>query len=161
MWYPPTDRAEQHLWTAVASGVRMAGVPDNAGFEAAVSRLGRLRRPWVYRVLGDTAALLAEELNLDVAERVPMRIRVEPDPPARFPRRALPPSAVGSDDPTPEIRRRLLLIAHLADAAQVGVGACLDVALAGNRRSSRPLSGSIPTCRTGGGPMPPHTSILG
>ncbi len=60
------------------------------------------------------------------------------------------PSTAGSPDAVADVRVRLLLVALLANAARVGVGAFVDVALAGNSAlAPRLLSGTVPHCRPG------------
>ncbi|MET8907693.1 hypothetical protein [Micromonospora sp. NPDC004551] len=154
MWHPPTP-AEQELWNAVMAGVRAADESDLAGVDAAVDRLTRLPHPWTHHVLGDTAALLVEELDPEGQDVWPLlaaqlddeapaspgaRRRASPYPGGRRPAESGEPEA---------LRRRLLLIARLADATQVGVGAFLDVALAENARAPRTPSRTLPHCRLG------------
>ncbi|MEU1839671.1 hypothetical protein [Micromonospora chersina] len=159
MWHPPTP-AEQELWNAVVTGVRAADESDLAGVEAAVDRLSRLPHPWAYHVLSDTAGLLIEELDPDGQDVWPLlAAQLDDEDPAqhrtvRRRRASLHPA--GRRPPVPEVgepealRRRLLLIARLADATQVGVGAFLDVALADNGdRAPRAPSHSLPHCRLG------------
>jgi hypothetical protein len=158
MWHPPTP-AEQELWNAVVTGVRAADESDLAGVDDAVDRLARLPQPWAYHVLGDTAALLVEELDPEGQDVWPLLAAQlddddkEPASPAARPRRASP--YPGGRRPAhraePEaLRRRLLLIFRLADATQVGVGAFLDVALAENDARARgTLSRVLPHCRLG------------
>ena len=160
MSHPPTP-AEQELWNAVVAGVRAAQQTDPAGFETAVGRLLRMPRPWAHRVLKDTAGLLAEELDPDgrdswplLAAQVDHSAVWSPELDRRLPAALL---SVGHAASVGEVsgeaentRSRLLLIAYLADAAQVGVGAFVDVALASNgRRAGRPSPGSVPHCRVG------------
>ena len=156
MWHPPTP-AEQELWNAVMAGVRAADGSDPAGVDAAVDRLARLPHPWAYHVLGDTAALLVEELDPEGQDVWPLLAAQLDDDrlpaPAARPRRGSPyPGGrrpATSAEP-PALRRRLLLIARLADATEVGVGAFLDVALAENAaRARRAPSHSLPHCRLG------------
>lgn len=156
MRHPPTP-AEQELWNAVVAGVRAADESDLPGVDAAVDRLARLPHPWAYHVLGDTAALLVEELDPDGQDVWPLlAAQLDDDPPA-YPatRRASPypggrrPERSGAGDPR-ALRRRLLLITRLADATEVGVGAFLDVALADNAaRARRAPAHSLPHCRLG------------
>ncbi|WNM38756.1 hypothetical protein RMN56_27060 [Micromonospora halotolerans] len=157
MRHPPTP-AEQELWNAVAAGVRAADESDPAGVDAAVDRLARLPHPWAYHVLGDTAALLVEELDPDGQDVWPLlaaqldddtsaatvtRRRASPYPGGRRPDR------YGIGEPA-ALRRRLLLIARLADATEVGVGAFLDVALATNAARARQAPAhALPHCRLG------------
>ncbi|MGY0006383.1 hypothetical protein [Micromonospora sp. I033] len=158
MWHPPTP-AEQELWNAVVAGVRAADESNLAGVDAAVERLSRLPHPWAYRVLGDTAGLLIEELDPDGQDVWPLLAAQLDDgdhtPPAERRRRAsLHPGSRRSAEPEagePEaLRRRLLLVARLAEATQVGVGAFLDVALADNDAwVRRAPSNSLPHCRLG------------
>ncbi|MET8836887.1 hypothetical protein ABZV78_23645 [Micromonospora sp. NPDC004540] len=154
MLHPPTP-AEQELWNAVVAGVRAADVSDLAGVDAAVDRLSRLPHPWAYHVLGDTVGLLIEELDPHGQDVWPLlaaqlddedlsaarRRRTSPHQSGRRPVEAGEPDA---------LRRRLLLVARLADATQVGVGAFLDVALADNdARARRAPTHSLPHCRLG------------
>ncbi|GAA4566448.1 hypothetical protein GCM10023176_16580 [Micromonospora coerulea] len=156
MWHPPTP-AEQELWNAVVAAVRTANQTDHAGFEAAVGRLSRLPQPWAHQVLKDTAGLLADELDPDGRDPGPLlaaQLDHRPVWLSKLDRKFLPGGHHASPGDLPgeaeNIRCRLLLIAHLADAAQVGVGAFLDVALASNSsRTGRPPAGSVPHCRTG------------
>ncbi|WP_250797343.1 hypothetical protein [Micromonospora phytophila] len=160
MWHPPTS-AEQELWNAVVAGVRAVDHSDGAGFETAVDRLLRLPPDWTHQVLRDTAGLLVEELAPDVLGRWPLPAAQADDIEAWLPkldRKLLaallsghhrPPAAGVPGDPQ-NIRHGLLLIACLADAAQVGVGAFVDVALAADsRRPVRRPSGSVPQARLG------------
>lgn len=156
MRHPPTP-AEQELWNAVVAGVRAADESDLAGVDAAVDRLARLPHPWAYHVLGDTAALLVEELDPDGQDVWPLlAAQLDDDAPASTARRRVSPYP-GGRRPTqagvrePEaLRRRLLLIARLADATEVGVGAFLDVAIADNAaRARRAPAHSLPHCRLG------------
>lgn len=158
MSYPPNTPTERALWSAVVDGVRAAGASDRAGFEAAVSRLQRLPRPWADQVLDHTAELLAEELGPPGSVHWPLTV---PPGAALAPWARADPSLLaflsrhdhGRPAATPggpeETTRRLLLLTHLALVAQVGVGAFLDVALVGAGRSSRPPSGLVPHCRLG------------
>ncbi|MEH1058311.1 hypothetical protein V6U89_24260 [Micromonospora sp. CPCC 206171] len=158
MSYPPSTPTERALWSAVVDGVRAAGTADRAGFEAAVSRLRRLPRPWADQVLDHTAELLAEELGPPGSVHWPLPVppgaglapwaRADPGLLAFLSRRQHGRPAPTPGDPE-ETARRLLLITHLALAAQVGVGAFLDVALVGSGPSSRPPSGLVPHCRLG------------
>ncbi|MFC0032049.1 hypothetical protein ACFFMM_21255 [Micromonospora chaiyaphumensis] len=156
MWHPPTP-AEQELWNAVVAGVRAADGSDLAGVDAAVDRLARLPHPWAHHVLGDTAALLVEELDPEGQDVWPLLAAHlddgGPTSPATRPRGASPypggrrPAHGGEPE---SLRQRLLLIARLADATQVGVGAFLDVALAENdARVRRAPSRALPHCRLG------------
>ncbi|WP_346535385.1 hypothetical protein [Micromonospora sp. DPT] len=159
MSYPPGTPTERALWNAVVDGVRAAGASDRAGFEAAVSCLRRLPRPWADQVLDHTAELLAEELGPPGSVHWPLPVppgaglapwaRADPSLLA-FPSRRghARPAATPSD--SEETTRRLLLITHLALVAQVRVGAFLDVALVdASGRSSRPPSRLVPHCRLG------------
>ncbi|MBM0227054.1 MULTISPECIES: hypothetical protein [Micromonospora] len=160
MWNPPTP-AEQELWNAVVAGVRAADQADRAGFENAIGRLSRLPQPWARQVLRDTAALLAEELDPEGRDPWPLLAAQVDRSAAWLPEvdRALLAAVIPGGDRPPaadvlgepeHTRCRLLLIAHLADAAQVGVGAFVDVALAGNsRRPGRTMSAAVPHCRLG------------
>ncbi|MBQ0892265.1 hypothetical protein KBX37_03975 [Micromonospora sp. U56] len=158
MSYPPNTPTERALWSAVVDGVRAAGASDRAGFEAAVSRLRRLPRPWADQVLDHTAELLAEEIGPPGSVHWPLSVppgaglapwaRADPGLLTFLPRRHDGRLAATPGDPE-ETTRRLLLITHLALVAQVGVGAFLDVALVGAARSSRPASGQVPHCRLG------------
>ncbi|WP_406044685.1 hypothetical protein OG799_09585 [Micromonospora sp. NBC_00898] len=160
MWNPPTP-AEQELWNAVVAGVRAAGRADPAGFETAIDRLSRLPQPWAHQVLKDTAGLLAEELDPDgrypwhllaaqVERFAPWSLGVDRALLAALLPGAHRPPAVDLPGEPEHTRCRLLLIAHLAEAAQAGVGAFVDVALAGNSsRTPARLSGAVPHCRLG------------
>ncbi|MEU5790620.1 hypothetical protein ABZ754_23200 [Micromonospora purpureochromogenes] len=158
MSYPPNTPTERALWSAVVDGVRAAGASDRAGFEAAVSRLRRLPRPWVDQVLDHTAELLAEEIGPPGSVHWPLPVppgtglapwaRADPSLLTFLSRHVHGRPTATPSDPA-ETTRRLLLITHLALVAQVGVGAFLDVALVGAGRSSRPPSGLIPHCRLG------------
>ena len=158
MWHPPSP-AEQELWNAVVAGVRAAEESDLAGVDAAVDRLSRLPHPWTYHVLGDTAGLLIEELDPDGQDVWPLLAAQLDDGETaaqgtRRGRASLHPSGRRSTESgagEPEaLRRRLLLVARLADATQVGVGAFLDVALADNDAGARRTpSNSLPHCRLG------------
>ncbi|MET7968530.1 hypothetical protein [Micromonospora sp. NPDC005305] len=157
MRHPPTP-AEQELWNAVVAGVRAADESDLAGVDDAVDRLARLPHPWVHHVLGDTAALLVEELDPDGQDVWPLlAAQLDDDAPASTTtrRQASPypggrrPAQSGAREPG-ALRRRLLLIARLADATEVGVGAFLDVALAANAaRARRAPAHALPHCRLG------------
>ncbi|MEH0844192.1 hypothetical protein V6U81_17530 [Micromonospora sp. CPCC 205711] len=160
MWHPPTA-VEKELWDAVVAGVRAVDQADRRGLETAVNRLLRLPPGWTHGVLGDTAGLLVEELVPDAHDLWPLLAaqvdRTEtwlPEVDGRLlavllPGRRLPPATDVPGEPG-NIRHRLLLIAYLADAAQVRVGAFVDVALAGaSRRASRPLARSVPHSRVG------------
>ncbi|MEU5906687.1 hypothetical protein [Micromonospora sp. NPDC047527] len=128
MWQVPTP-AEQELWNAVVAGVRAANQKDHAQFRTCVDRLLRLPHAWVHQVLRDTAGLLADELGPDGWDQGPR--------------------LAAQIDHSEDCSHRLLLIAQLADAAQVGVGAFVDAALAHTRRPRRNLAGSVPHGRTG------------
>lgn len=142
----PPSPAEQELWNAVVTGVRAADDADEAGLAAAVGRLARLPQPWARRVLADTWALLVNDLSLDRPSGGEARRTIDPSGrEGRAPADDLPlPGgtgcrATGRRPPsagTPErLRRSLLLIQRLAAGlGEEGVGAFLDVALAGNRR---------------------------
>ncbi|WP_130336147.1 hypothetical protein [Micromonospora kangleipakensis] len=161
MWNPPTP-AEQELWNAVVAGVRAVDRADRKGFENAIDRLSRLPHPWAHQVLKDTAGLLADELDPDGPDPWPL-LAAHVDRSAHWlpqvnrgllaallPGGHRPPAADVPGGEPENTRCRLLLIAHMAKAARVGVGAFLDVALASNGRGAgRSLSGSVPHCRTG------------
>lgn len=131
----PPSPAEQELWNAVVTGVRAADNADETGVAAAVGRLARLPQPWACRVLEDTSALLAEEH--DPSGRALRTAAVGHLP---LPRGTGTPAGRAGGERTPAIgtpewlRHRLLLIHRLAGLGEEGVGAVLDVALAGNRR---------------------------
>ncbi|NES13637.1 MULTISPECIES: hypothetical protein [Micromonospora] len=159
MWRPPTP-VEQELWNAVVAGVRAANQADRDGFQAAVRRLSRLPRPWTPQVLHDTADLLVEEWDPDGRYPWPL-LAAQLDHVAGWLPEAEPRllaalldggglPAAGAPEDTADIRLRLLLVALLANVARVGVGAFVDVALAGNSgRTPRRLSGTVPHCRPG------------
>ncbi|MET7669374.1 hypothetical protein [Micromonospora luteifusca] len=126
MWQLPTP-AEQELWNAVVAGVRAANQKDHGQFQSCVDRLVRLPHAWAHQVLRDTAGLLAEEQDPDEWDQRP-RLATQLD------------YSVGL---------LLLLIAQLADAAQVGVGAFLDVALANAKRPGGSLASPVSHCRIG------------
>ncbi|MFG2052481.1 hypothetical protein ACGFI9_00500 [Micromonospora sp. NPDC048930] len=160
MWRPPTP-VEQELWNAVVAGVRAANQANREGFQAAVGRLSRLPRPWAPQVLRDTADLLVEEWDPDGRYPWPLLAAQldhvtgwlpEADPrllAAILSNGGSPPGA-GTPDRVADVRVRLLLVALLANAARAGVGAFVDVALAGNSgRTPRLLSGTVPHCRPG------------
>ncbi|MET8351513.1 MULTISPECIES: hypothetical protein [unclassified Micromonospora] len=140
MWQLPTP-AEQELWNAVVAGVRAANQKDHAQFQTSIDRLLRLPHAWAHQVLRDTAGLLAEKLDPDGWDRWSLLAVLLPGG-HRPPVTDLP----GEPEHT---RHRLLLIAQLADAAQVGVGAFVDVALGKNKRAGGTLAVSVPHCRTG------------
>ncbi|SIM71386.1 hypothetical protein [Micromonospora cremea] len=159
MWQPPTP-AEQELWNAVVAGVRAANQTDRGQFQASVDRLLRLPHAWAHQVLKDTAGLLAEELEPGGRDQWP-RLAAQIDHSEtwlpRVDRELLAALLPGGHRPPftdvpgePEhTEHRLLLIAQLADAAQVSVGAFVDVALADIKRAEATLAGSIPHCRIG------------
>ncbi|MCW3844505.1 hypothetical protein ONA70_30915 [Micromonospora yasonensis] len=160
MWHPPTP-VEQELWNAVVAGVRAVNQADRVGYQAAVRRLSRLPRPWVARVLHDTAGLLVEEWDPDgrypwplLAAQLDHVTRWLPEADLRLLGTLLsgggePPTAGAPDDGS-DVGLRLLLVALLANVARAGVGAFVDVALSSNSgRTPRRLSGTVPHCRTG------------
>ncbi|SCF11979.1 hypothetical protein GA0070607_5767 [Micromonospora coriariae] len=140
MWQPPTP-AEQELWNAVVAGVRAVNQMDHGRFRASVVRLLRLPNAWTHEVLRDTAELLVDELDPD--GKVDRRLLA-----ALLPDGHRPPVADVPGEPA-LTRHGLLLIAQLADAAQVNVGAFVDVALAMNRRAEGTVAASVPHCRIG------------
>ncbi|WP_406080233.1 hypothetical protein [Micromonospora sp. NBC_00858] len=159
MWQLPTP-AEQELWNAVVAGVRAANRTDHGQFQTSAGRLLRLPHAWAHQVLRDTAGLLVEELDPDGRDQWP-RLEAQVDHSEawlpRVDRKLLaallpdghrPPATDVPDEPE-HTQHRLLLIALLADAAQVSVGAFVDVALANNRRADGTLAGSVPHCRVG------------
>ncbi|MFR9780565.1 hypothetical protein ACL02O_31515 [Micromonospora sp. MS34] len=160
MWRPPTP-VEQELWNAVVAGVRAANQADREAFQAAVRRLSRLPHPWTPHVLHDTAELLVEEWDPDGRYPWPLLAaqldhvtgwlpEVQPRLLATLLTGGGPPPSAGTPDAVSDTRLRLLLVALLAGVARAGVGAFVDVALAGNSgHPPRRLSGTVPHCRPG------------
>ncbi|OKI67395.1 hypothetical protein [Micromonospora sp. CB01531] len=159
MWKPPTP-AEQELWNAVVAGVHAANRMDREAFAAAADRLIRLPGTWVCRTLTGTAELLAEEFAPGAGDLWPLvalqidRVDIwfpEVDRPLLA---ALLPGRHPLDPAVPDeprhVMHRLLVVACLSHAAQVGVGAFVDVALRGaDGRAARPLSGLVRQHRAG------------
>ncbi|MFE9656392.1 hypothetical protein [Micromonospora sp. NPDC006431] len=160
MWKPPTP-AEQELWNAVVAGVHAANRMDREAFAAAADRLTRLPGGWVRRTLMSIAELLAEEFAPGAGDLWPL-VALQIDRvgtwfpevdrqllAALLPGRHHPVDPAVPDEPR-HVMHRLLVVACLSDAAQVGVGAFVDVALRGtDGRAARPLSGLVPQHRTG------------
>ncbi|MEV4657381.1 hypothetical protein [Micromonospora sp. NPDC049301] len=159
MWQLPTP-AEQELWSAVVAGVRALHQKDHGQFQMSVDRLLRLPHAWAQQVLRDTAGLLVEELDPDGWDRwsrLAAQVDHSEDWLPTVDRKLLAALLPGgrrtpvTDLPgEPErTRHRLLLIAQLADVAQLGVGAFVDVALASNERAGGTRAAAVPHCRTG------------
>lgn len=159
MWKPPTP-VEQELWNAVVAGVHAVERMDRGAFEAAADRLTALPQTWVCRTLRSAAGLLAEELDA-AAEQLRPLVAARADGIGTWlpgVDRQLLATLLSDPHPAPEadaLRQRqprhwLLLLAFLSELAGGGVGAFVDVAMAGDDRPrARPLTGLVPQHRTG------------